>query len=58
MSFDKSEIENNIKQHIKESNPELLLYIDNHYIDELINLLIEAVSIEIAKCIKKDELRS
>jgi len=37
MSFDKSEIENNIKQHIKESNPELLLYIDNHYIDELIN---------------------
>ena len=51
------EIARNIREHINTKNPELLQYIDNHYVDELLNLLIEGVSIELAKCLREDDLK-
>lgn len=49
-------IAKNIKNHIESKNPEILQYIDNHYVNELLNLLIEGISIEIANCLTEDKL--
>lgn len=55
------EISRRIKERLIRNNPDLLLYIDNPYIEELINALIDTISEELAdlknKTITKDDLR-
>lgn len=53
-----NEIASNIKSYINHKNPEILQYIDNHYVDELINILIDGISIEIAKCITEKDFKN
>ena len=47
------EISENIKEKLKTKNPDLLLYMDNPYIENLIDNLIEVISEELAE-IKND----
>jgi 16S rRNA G966 N2-methylase RsmD len=51
-----SAIANRIKKNLKKKNPELLLYLDNPYVDELVNNLIEVIAVELAECASEKEL--
>jgi hypothetical protein len=56
-----SEISRRLKNNFLKNNPELLLYIDNPYIEELIYALFDTISENLAelhnKCISKDDLK-
>lgn len=56
-----SQISRNLKEKLSQKNPDLLLYIDNPYIEELVNVLIDIISEELAdlknKSISKDDFR-
>lgn len=57
-----SEISRKLRSRFLNNNPDLLLYIDNPYIEELVNALFNTISEEFAelhnKCIKKDDISS
>lgn len=48
-----SEISIRVKRRLEEKNPDLLLYLDNPYLEELINNLIDVFSQELAEILNK-----
>lgn len=56
-----SQISSKLKNKLKNEYPDLLLYIDNPYIEDLINALIDILSEEITdlknNCITKGDLK-
>lgn len=56
MDYLSKDISDRIKSKLKERDPDVLLYIEDEYVDQLINILIDTISEEIV--ILKKEIKT